>query len=428
MWMATASGWLSSEEAAARLHVKPETLYAYVSRGMLRREREPGGRRSRYLRADVERLVARGRAGGDGRGGGGAGRAGGLEIIVESELTRLDPNGSLSYRGWDVEEAAASATFEEVAAWLWTARRTPTPFVAPPELVAVVEGLHPALASLPLLDAVRAAVAALRWRDPLRDDRRPEAVAATGRGIVATLLELLPSVSTGGASRRRVGRPPSVAERLWVRISPKPPTAARVRILDAALILLADHELAASALAARVTASTWADPYLVVLAGLAALGGPLHGGSSSDARLVIREVAEGRATAAQAIGSRLRDGERIAGFGHRVYLDRDPRADVLFALLDDVAGKDAGDVAARAAAHDLVATMRDRELPFVNVDFALAALAEAYSMIPGASEVIFAFARIVGWLAHGAEEYQHRLRFRPRAVYIGPALTTPPAP
>src|SRR4051794_37551058 len=114
--------WLTTEQAAARLGVKPETLYAYVSRGLLTNEREPGTRRSRYLRSDVERLAERRRAGG---------RAGGLEIIVETELTRLDPAGHLYYRGWDVDEAVEEASFEEIANWLWTGTAEAVPFEAP---------------------------------------------------------------------------------------------------------------------------------------------------------------------------------------------------------------------------------------------------------------------------------------------------------
>src|SRR4051812_15335056 len=154
--------WLTSEQAAERLGVKPETLYAYVSRKVLTSEREPGTRRSRYLRADVERLAARQRSGG---------RAGGLEVIVETQLTRLDPTGHLYYRGWDVEEAVKQAGYEEVATWLWTAKREqPAPaFEAPPALVKAVRAVAGAARSLPLMDMMRAVVVAARSADPLRD-------------------------------------------------------------------------------------------------------------------------------------------------------------------------------------------------------------------------------------------------------------------
>lgn len=392
--------WMTSEAAASRLRVKPETLYAYVSRGLVRSERVPGTRRSRFLRTDVDRLAARQRAGG---------RAGGLEVIVETDLTLLDPTGALYYRGWDVAGAVADgATFEEIAAWLWSATRSRPSFDAPPAMLAVARRVTDALADQPRIDRMRAVVAAARHTDPLRDDRRPAAVAMTGQALIGTLVDSLPIV--GGAA------PPvgaTVARRLWSRLSPRRASAPLVRLLDSALVLLADHELAASTLAARVTASTWADPYLVVEAGLAALGGPLHGGASRDARRLIGEVDSGSAGAAEAIGSRLRDRQLIPGFGHRIYRDRDPRAEI---LLEELAG-----AGCRLDAEDqLLATMRSRGLPFPNIDFALASLAERHDMVEDAGEIIFAIARTAGWLAHAIEEYPHRLRFRTRATYTGP--------
>ena len=176
--------WLTAEQAAGRLGVKAETLYAYVSRGLISSERTPGERRSRYLRADVERLAARQRGGG--------GRAGGLEIIVESGLTLLDPDGRLYYRGWDVEDAARTSTFEAIASWLWTGDRTPEPITASPELARAVHQVTRGLSGTANVDRVRAVLAAIRTADPLRHDRRPAAVAATGRSIIAAVVASLP--------------------------------------------------------------------------------------------------------------------------------------------------------------------------------------------------------------------------------------------
>jgi citrate synthase len=395
-----AQDWLTATEAAEALGVKQETLYAYVSRGLLERERVAGSRTSRYRRADVERLAGRRRSGG---------RAGGMEIIVETALTLLEPEGRLSYRGWDVRVAAADAGFEEVATWLWTGERRAEPFVAPDDLLRRVRRLGPALGPAPV-DRIRASLAAVRSADPLRHDRRPEAVAAHGRLIVALAIEALaPCQPLPGSA----GPTASVAARLWPRLSPRRPSRRDVALLDTTLVLLADHELAASTLAARVAASTWADPYLVVLAGLAALGGPLHGGASERARDLLVEVRGGkRATAA--VDSRLAEGELIPGFGHRVYTDHDPRAEV---LLDRLLARRSPTT--RAAA-EILDVMRERRLPFPNVDTGLAVLAETYEMVPAAGAVIFAIARVAGWLAHAIEEYEHRLRFRPRAAYVGP--------
>lgn len=387
---------MTSDQAARRLGVKPETLYAYVSRGLIRSERVPGQRRSRFHRADVERHAARSRRGG---------RAGGLEVVIETGLTLLDPGGRLHYRGWDAVEAATTAGFEPVASWLWTGAADPETFVAPPGAVAAARAAVDSLGHLPPVDRWRSALAPVRHHDPLRGDRRPVAVAATGRGLIAALVELLPvhGVDPGADA--------ALAARLWPRLTAAPPSHRRLRVLDAALVVLADHELATSTLAARLAASTHADPYLVVEAGLAVLGGPLHGGAASRARTLLRDA--GRRGAAGAMGDLLDAGQRIPGLGHAVYEHRDPRATLLLHLLAE-----AGD---RPAALDAVLDVASaRSLPFPNVDLALAGMAETYTMIEGATEAIFATARTVGWLAHAIEEYEHVLRFRTRAAYVGP--------
>src|SRR6478752_8756154 len=116
MWVVTEERWLTAAQATARLGVKPQTLYAYVSRGLVRRERPPGNRTSRYARSDVERLAEHGRP---------RVRAGSPEVVIDQAVTNLDPAGHLTYRGWDVTRAAVDARYEEVAAWLWGATMGP---------------------------------------------------------------------------------------------------------------------------------------------------------------------------------------------------------------------------------------------------------------------------------------------------------------
>ncbi len=399
--MADDTLWLSAEAATHRLGVKAETLYAYVSRGMVQSERVPGSRRSRFLKADVERLAGRQRGGG---------RAGGLELLVETNLTYLDPAGVLAYRGWNVADAARDATFEEVASWLWAAEREKKPITAPPAMLAAAARIARAMPEEPVMDRLRATIAAARHADAFRDDRRPEAVAMAGRSIIATLLAALPVRGNDAPDDA------SVAARLWPRLTATPAKPRLVKLLDATLVMLADHEMAASTLAARVAASTWADPYLVELAGLATLGGPLHGAASSHARVLLNEVHKQGVSPAEAIARRLRDGEFIPGFGHRVYKNNDPRCDVLLELLSAIKREPVED--------ELVLIMNERGLPFPNVDFAIASFAERYDMIDNAGEVVFAIARTVGWLAHAIEEYRYRLRYRPRAVYVGPPISS----
>ncbi|TDD04652.1 citrate/2-methylcitrate synthase, partial [Nonomuraea diastatica] len=195
------------------------------------------------------------------------------------------------------------------------------------------------------------------------------------------------------------------------------PTPGLLHALQAALVLLADHELAPSTLAARVAASARADPYAVVLTGLGVLGGPWHGGASYGAERLLAEVAEPR-QATRAITDRLRRGEHVPGFGHSVYTNGDGRGGALLDLVQEAApGHER--IAAGTA---VLAEMRRRRLPERNIDFALAILAAVSGMVSGAGEAIFAVARAAGWLAHAMEEYERGTLLRLRASYTGPSI------
>jgi citrate synthase len=182
-----------------------------------------------------------------------------------------------------------------------------------------------------------------------------------------------------------------VARRLWQRWSPLPPTAARVRALDIALILLAEHELALSTLSVRVAASARATPASCLLAGLSTLSGSLHGGAARTVhdKLAAREPV-------------------VSGFGHPVHRHGDPRVAPLLEAAYEIAADDDRaliEAARRAAPKPL------------NVDFALGALTYVAGMPAEAATAIFAIARVAGWIAHAAEEYDEPpLRFRGRAV------------
>ncbi|HVA44636.1 MAG TPA: citrate/2-methylcitrate synthase [Acidimicrobiales bacterium] len=413
--------WLSAAEAAARLGVQAQTLYSYVSRGLLHSHPTPGRRASRYPRSEVERLAARSRSGGRPE------RAGALEIVVDTALTLLDPAGHLYYRGWDVIDAARTASYERVAEWLWMGRDDgePGPWMPRPEAVAAVRR---ATTDLPtgatLVDRMRIGTAVAATTDPMRHDLRPQAVAAVGRTLVSTLVDSLPPAGGSGDGPDGAsapggpigGRGPGIAERLWPALSPRHPSRAELGVLNTALVLLADHELAASTLGARVAASTWADPYLVVQAGLGVLGGPLHGGATEAVREFLRPVAEGHGTPAEAVGEALRAG-RVPGLGHAVYQGPDPRAGALLQALESARPPEG----AWAGIQGVLGLLEERDLPLPNIDMAMGATAVCLGLAPGAGEAIFAVARMAGWLAHAMEEYQHRLRFRPRAIYLGSA-------
>ena len=413
---------LTADQAAARLGVKVETVYAYVSRGVLTRTVAEDGRTSRFDPAEVDELAQRGRPRRDRR------RAGSVEVTLATGITRLG-DADLSYRGHEVAELARTSTFEAVAELLWTGE-LPTSTdaaawsVGPAarDLVAAVTAPLPVDA--PAVERLAVVAAALACIDPLRVDRRPAAVARVGRLLLAAFPSALPPApmvgtgragsGAGGGGNRATGARRRVAAALWPKLSALPATRPRVRVLDAALVLLADHELATSTLAARVAASTRADPYAVVLAGLGAVAGPRHGTAATAAHRLLLD-AEAGGSAERALAAVLEDQGRPPGFGHPVYRGDDPRATVLFERLASICPRRA------AATIDAVLAAADRlDVGAVNTDLALAAVAYATRMPVGATDRIFAVARTAGWVAHALEEYgEAPLRFRARAVYTG---------
>ncbi|MBP2478364.1 citrate synthase [Crossiella equi] len=383
--------YLSTAQAAARLGVKPETLYSYVSRGQLTSVKLPGTRGSFFAVDELDALA--GRTGPRAT----AARAGAVERI-RTELTLLDGDRQY-YRGRPAEELAEGG-LEVVAPWLWHGERTPVTFAAPHALLTTARAVAAALphnARLP--DRLRVLVAATAAADPLRFDLSPTAITRAARGLLAVLTEGLPH-----HGEVRLGS--TLADRLWPRLSPQLPPPG---LLALALGLLADHDLAVSTVAARIAASSRADLYAVVSAGLGAMDGQYHGAASS---LAHRFLAQAQEDPVAALSEHLRSGNPLPGFGHRFYRGRDPRADVLLARLRDLAPSHP----AMAAAEVLI----ERTGTFPNVDLALALLSHVYDMPPEAGETIFAIARTVGWTAHALEEYREPgLRFRATGVYVG---------
>ncbi len=437
---------MTTAEAAARLGVKPQTLYAYVSRGLLRREHSEAG--SLFDPQEVERLAARSR-------GGAPGGRSPANLAFVTELTLIE-DGRLWYRGEDAVELSRSRRYEDVAEWLWSDEWSSLgePWRASEEATEVVRAAVSGLDSSPRgplgpgsplkgplgpgsplrgplgpgvlpSDRFKVAVAAAATVDLWRHHLAPDAVRAAGKTIVGAMLAALPPAyrSRGPrpvASPVRDPRQPKsaalsgpVADQLWPRLSPLPATPERVAALDAALVLLADHELAASTLAARVAAAFGADPYAVVSTGLGAASGALHA-ANSTAVVELLEDALGRPPA-EAVADRLGREQSLAGFGQVLYPEGDPRGrELLRRAAELVQPEDRG-----AVVEEVAQVAAWRGLPPPSVDFALAALAFGQRMVPGAGEAIFILARSAGWLAHAMEEYSSRTTFRVRASYVG---------
>ncbi|GHB71353.1 citrate synthase [Streptomyces cirratus] len=403
---------LTTRQAAEALGVKPATVYAYVSRGQLTSRRDAVGRGSSFDAREVEALARRNR-----REAAGPAAASG-ELSVRTSLTLIEDD-RYYFRGVDAVELASRHRYEEVAEWLWTGKPAPgARFTAPPEALAAARR---SVAALPEhsgpVDRLRVAVAAAAVADPLRFDLSETAVLGSARCLIPTLVGALPEVGPaqwGGDTR--------LARRLWSRLTPQEPDPDALAVLDLALALLADHDLAASTLAVRVAASARAHPYAAVSAGLGALEGPLHGAAGRLAHTMLVEVLE-RGGAAPVVAEYLRAGRRVPGLGHRLYRGQDPRAEALFARLEQLPQ------ASRAlgAARDVAEVMaRHGGGLYPNVDLAVAVLTVSYAMPAEAGETVFAVSRTAGWIAHALEEYQERpLRMRPSGHYTGPR---PPRP
>ncbi len=397
---------LESAEAARRLGVKLPTLYAYVSRGLLVSHRAPEGRGSLFAAEDVEALAKRSRGG----------RSTETRLAtVTTSTTQLRDDGPV-YRGTPATALATTVPYEEAAELLWwgeperdagpTTGWEPFRLQPPPDLGAS--------------DRLRWAVVMAGAGDPLRSDLRRSSVISVARRLVATMVDVLP-----GPHRRQpplelggVRREHSVAGALTARLAPEP-DADLVRAVNAALILLADHELATSTVAVRVAASARANLYDAVLAGLGVVAGPLHGGASQLAYGLVRDAEE--LGPERALDETLRWQHRLPGFGHSVYRGDDPRFTVLKGLVDDLSPPQR-----RRVLDSLLALAAERAIPGPNVDLGLAALTRAGGMADDAGRTIFTIARVAGWTAHYLEELEERpIRYRARAVY---ASRPPPTP
>jgi citrate synthase len=434
--------WIGTGEAARRLGVKQATLYSYVSRGVLRRRTGADGRASLFDAHEVEVLARRGRPRLPGPG----------ELVIESALTEITSDRAF-YRGHDIVALAAHHALEDVSWLLWTGEltgRDHEPWRAPAAALRAGRAAQAALpeGTLPL-ERLQVIVPALAATDPMRLHLDPPAVIAAAQSIMAGMVDCLPGteasagteptagtetspwIETGTRTEASAGTKTSagaepgaeasagaddgLTARLWRKLCPGVVAPGLQDALRAALVLLADHELAASTLAARVAASVRADPYAVVATGMGAVGGALHGGASLGVETMLAAAAT-PADVPRVVGSLLRRGERIPGFGHFVYRAGDPRAAFLLDRIRAAAPGAPGLEVAQAVA----AEVAGRGLPSPNIDFALGVLARVSGMVTGAGEAVFAVARTAGWLGHALEEYARRTPLRPRAKYTGP--------
>ena len=395
--------YFGAREAAEELGVALPTLYAYVSRGLIRSESTGEGKRARRYRAeDVRRLKERAERRRDpDRAAEGALSWG--TPVMESAITLIS-EGRLYYRGRDALDLALGSTVEEVAALIWTGDPTAASGLfpnGPSALAPRLREVHRGLADLRPLEAFGVMLPLAASEDPAAYDLRPAAVARTGARILRTLVAIAVGDGVGDIAGGLV--------KGWV-----PDESDAAALIGAALILCADHELNVSAFTARCVASSGATPYAAVVAGLVALGGTRHGGQIELVEALLREIGDG-GDARSVLAGRLRRGEGIPGFGHPLYPEGDPRGRELLGLAARARPR-SPDVALASdlcgAAHDLIG-----ELP--TLDLGLVTLARSLGLPQGAPVALFALGRTIGWIGHAIEQYENGALIRPRARYVG---------
>ena len=390
--------YLSAREASAELAISPATLYAYVSRGLIRSEPSPDSRSHRYRAEDIRGLKERRTPSVEPHGF----KSFDPELpVMDSAIATITEQGAI-YRGVNCVDLAETDTLEHTATLLWDVTGV-DPFAPDncPHVSDEMRTIAEAARRAAPIDRAIAVLALATSADPGAFTRAPEGRAMVGarilRLLVATMLNTAPS-----------------AEPLHQQIAKAwaPDNKHAADLIRRALVLLADHELNASTFTVRCAASTGINLYDSIIAGLAALKGPKHGGAGVLASRLVRTLID--QDPEPVIRERVALGERFAGFGHGVYKRGDPRAMSLLNALTRAG-------AARKFTREVPERIAEATGEFVNIDYALAVLAHSLRLAAGSELTLFAMARAVGWIAHASEQLQYGRLIRPRARYVGPA-------
>jgi citrate synthase len=399
--------WMNASEAARRLKVSRQTLYAYVSRRLLQSERVAGSRSKRYRRSDIEKLVTRQTTLRSPKGAVQASLNWGLPVL-QSALTTIK-DGRLFYQGRDALALSDTESLEELAARLWDceARDLFNAKVSEPSVVQLrklkLSGDKPSPQR-----SLNAFMALVAQEDDFARGNEPLALQG------AQLLYLMRAATTLlNCPSTLIHRPVHLQlQEVWKLNKPQG------ELIRRALILCADHELNVSSFTTRCVASSGARLDACVIAGMAALTGARHGGITS----IIEDQWEGwMSLASVSMSGRERLLEFLEhpeegtapldlGFGHPLYPNGDPRAKAILASLP------ADSLRSRLEAKVYAASGLSPSL-----DFALVALRRHLALPLGSAFALFAIGRVVGWIAHVIEQRKQGNLIRPRADYVGPA-------
>jgi len=364
----------------------------------------------------------------------------GLEGVVatSSAICYIDGDkGVLSYCGYNINELASNASFEEVIFLLWNGRLPNKAELAglksklvaerelPAEVNAFLKGVPKGAASM---DVLRTAVSLLSLYDPRAADSSAEANVSKAVKLMARVSTLVTSFDQLRNGKSVVPGDPSLgyAANFIYTLTGKKPDRVMERVFDVALILHADHELNASTFAARVTAATLSDMYSAVTSAIGALKGPLHGGANEAVIQMLLKTGSADEAVAKVKGD-LANKVKIPGFGHRVYQVLDPRAIHLKKLSQEL-GKSTGHGDLYEKSSRVEQAVHDLKGLNANVDFYSASCYYSLGIPVDLFTPIFAVSRMSGWTAHILEQYRNNRLIRPRAEYTGAADGQPWVP
>ena len=343
--------------------------------------------------------------------------------ITDTRIGKSDADGSLIYRGYPIKELVDNATFEETA-YLVTVGRLPDrrelesfagglreESAVPARVFDIMKelgaGAHP-------IDALRTAISSLGSMDGKRDLRGQQLSIEAKMSVLAANCRRVPS---GG--RPRLAKGGGFAESLLRMLTDVEFTEFERWVFERALILYMEHDLNASTFTVRAVASTQADPYAAVSAGLASLKGPLHGGANEAAMEMLLEVGDPE-KGAEYIDRALKEGRKVTGFGHRVYKKSDPRAMILKESLKELLDRRGGDDALYRLCDSMESAMMKRKGLPANLDFYAAPIFHLLGIEVPLFTPIFAASRVFGWMAHYDEQLEESKLIRPDATYVGP--------
>jgi len=362
----------------------------------------------------------------------------GLEGVVvgQSRLSWIDgANGELIYGGYDIDDLARNTTFEEVCYLLWNGS-LPTQQQLDelngqiaaqrrvrPEIMDMIRAFPKDADPMAVL---RTVTSALGMYDPASDDNsEPEL-----RRKAILLTAQLPTV-TAAYDRIRRGLEPvepkdelGTAANFLYMLNGEEANETRIRTMDVALVLHAEHGMNASTFAARVTAGTLSDVYSAITSAIGTLKGPSHGGANVEVMNMLREIDESGTTPKEWVRDALAGGRRVMGFGHRVYKATDPRATVLRELADKIMAE-AGETKWLDLSDQIRSVMGEEmeakgKKIYPNVDFFSASVYTTLGIEMDLFTAVFAMARTPGWTAHLFEQYANNRLIRPEAEYVGP--------